>query len=379
MHASAATCIRLAEDFTLFDWNNASRWDCGFVPGPTDVAVIPGQTDFFDPVANIALNEDITLAGFVMEGGRIEGAYTITVTDVMTWSGGDLHYTNTAPFISPSVVVIAPGATLNVQIDDSIMTSAGTFINEGVTIWRTGTYTFSPPTITGNQFINNGDVTATAANGNWNTGFTNNGTLLVKPAGVEPVDFGAIDNLGNLTIENGTLGTFFEQITGTTTLKNGTLKSLDFDPMQLKGGRITGSGTINGRLNNSGGTLAPAGLLRMIASSSFEIGYTQGVSGTLEMSIGGLQRGSQYSSLTLNARANISGTLDVNFTNGFTPTPDDGFVIVDCVEACEGEFATNTSALTINYGPTLFSLGAEVGLPDPLRIPYILRAEEFQR
>ena len=70
--ASAATCTRIASDFALFSWNDVSKWDCGVVPGADDIAIIPASEGAFGPVANIALNEDITLAGLVMAGGRAE-------------------------------------------------------------------------------------------------------------------------------------------------------------------------------------------------------------------------------------------------------------------------------------------------------------------
>ena len=380
-NAAAATCTRLANDFTLFNWNDVSKWDCGFVPGPTDIAVIPGQVDFFDPIANIALNEDITLAGFVMAGGRIEGAYTITVTDEMLWSGGDLHYTNTAPFVSPSVVVIAPGANLTVQIDAVTMSSRGKIINEGTTLWKTGVYTSSPPTLDGasGMFINNGTFRATASAATWNSTFENNGTIRIEPDGLAPVKIGTITNQGALAVKNGALSADLEQITGTTTLDRGMLQTQTFNPILLKGGRITGSGIIDNELINSGGVLAPIGVLRIDGFSPNNVLYTQGISGTLEMSIGGIVRGAQYSSLTINGGADMNGTLDVNFTGGFTPDPDDGFIIAACVNTCEGEFATNTSVLTINYGASLYSLGAEVELHAPLLLPQILKIEEFQR
>ena len=380
-NAAAATCTRLADDFTLFNWNDVSKWDCGFVPGPNDIAVIPGQDDFFDPVANIALNEDITLAGFVMEGGRIEGIYTITVTEEMTWSGGDLHYTNTAPFDSPSVVVIAPDAELTVQVDNQLMSTRGTIINEGSTIWKTGVFTFSPPTIDGSfsTFINNGTFRATASAATWNGRFENNGTFLVEPATIEPVSFGKITNHAAFTVRNGAINTDLQQITGTTTLDRGVLQSQSLIPYVLQGGRLTGSGTISNELLNNGGVVAPTGILRFNAFMPGLIVYSQGISGTLEMAIGGLVRGSQYGSLTINGSAALKGTLDVKFTDGFTPDPDDGFVIAACTDGCEAEFDTNTSALTINYGETLYTLGAEVELAAPLLLPYIVNIENFQR
>lgn len=363
----------MADDFTLHNWDEPSKWDCGFVPGPDDIAVIPGPKNFFDPVANIALNEEITLRGLNVGGGRLEGNYTITVTEQMIWSGGDLHYTNTAPFVSPSVIVIAPDATMHVQVDQQIMSSAGTFINYGVTLLTSGEYTFTPPMLggIGSQFINHGEFRASASRASWTVLLTNHGTLNVEPDGAEAVEFSQIQNRGTVNIRQGTLSADYEQITGTTELDQATLTTATLDPILLKGGRFTGQGIFDNTVINSGGTLAPSGVIRIEGESSSDLLYTQGISGTLEMVIGGTARGSDYTSLSVQGRAEISGKLDVSFQNGFMPGVDDGFVVVGCLISCEGEFTTNTSALPLNYSPTVISLGAEVALPEPLRLPLI--------
>jgi hypothetical protein len=294
----------------------------------------------------------------------------------MVWSGGDLHYTNTAPFVSPSVIVIAPTAELIVEVDASIMSSAGTFINEGETIWRTGTFTFAPPLLGGidSRFINNGSFVASASRATWNVELINNGTLTVEPDGVQAVTIDLIDNHGDVVIRTGTLSTGYRQFTGTTTLDQGKLFDRFFSNVELRGGRFGGRGAVDGALVHTGGTLAPIGIMRIGSPDVDGPSYTQGVSATLELAISGLERGEQYSSLTIDGSGEFGGTLDPIFENGFVPGDDDGFIIAHCTTACTGEFDTNTSALTINYNPTLYTLGAEVELPvqSPLRLPLIL-------
>jgi hypothetical protein len=377
----AATCTRMADDFTLHDWDDPSKWDCGFVPGPDDIAVIPGPEDFFDPVANITLNDDITLRGLNVGGGRIEGDYTITVTEQMIWSGGDLHYTNTAPFESPSVIVIAPDATLRVHVDQPVMSSAGTFINHGLTLWTSGKSTITPPTLggIGSKFINHGEFRASASNATWTVLLTNHGTLIAEPDGAETVEFSQIQNNGTVNVRQGTLSADYEQITGTTELEQATLTTATLDPILLKGGRFTGRGTFDNKIVNSGGTLAPTGILYVEGENANELLYDQGMGGTLEMRIGGTNWGSEYGSLVVRGRAEISGTLDVSFQGGFLPKVDDGFVVMTCLNECAGEFATNTSALPLNYGQTVISLGAEVAPPEPLRLPLIFGGKLLQQ
>lgn len=377
--ANAATCKRLAVDFTRFSWNDATKWDCGIVPGPNDIAVIPKGENVGDAIANIELNNDITLRGLIMEDGRIEGKYTMTVTEQVIWSGGDLHYTNTVPFKSPSVLVVGPGATMTIQVDESIISSQGTIINYGTAIWKTGTYTFSPPFIgsNDNRFINHGDFTATLAKGTWGGSFENHGNMVIESeSGVtsnfqDAISFGLLTNHGNLTITNSSLSASFRQVTGTTSIESGKLLVSSFEHAELDGGRMQGKGTIVGGLVNSGGILAPTGTLRIESDFPGDLLYTQESGGTLEMPIAGTQRGSEYGSLSVSGRATLAGTLDPRFADGFTPGPDDGFAIIECA-SCEGEFDTNTSALTINYGQSLFSLGAEIELQSPLRLPFII-------
>ncbi len=376
--ASAATCTRLLEsDFSLRAWDDATGWDCGSIPAPSDTAILPTFDQFVgESEPNLALNRDITLAGFEMYSGRVEGRFTMTITQAMVWSGGDLHYTNTAPFVSPSATIIAPSATLTVRISDTLLTSSGAFTNQGKINWVPATVAAGSPQISGGKVNNLGDLTISAGDEDWNARFDNFGTISVNaPTGTPTL--GSVFNHGEIEVQNGALKAgSFDQITGTTTIASGTLDVNNFDGVILRAGHMRGKGAIRGFLDNRGGTLAPTGLLRIGLDNNFNKAYTQAPAATLFLNIAGTQRGTDYGSLNIVGTTSISGTLAVSFTNGFVPDPADGFVVAVCDPECTGQFAANTSGLPIHYNSNYIVLGANIPLPtEPkLFIPSILTA-----
>jgi hypothetical protein len=374
--ASAATCTRLLEsNFLLRAWDDASRWDCGNIPAPADTAILPTYEQFVELPPNLALNRDLSLARFEMYSGRIEGRFKMTITQAMIWSGGDIHYTNTTPFVSPSATIIAPSATLTVRISDTLLSSTGTFTNLGEIDWVPATLAAGIPQISGGKVSNQGNFAISAGDETWSVRVDNFGTLTVNSSGKPMV--GSIFNHAQIELQNGTLKVgSFEQVTGTTSFNGGTLDSTNFDGLIVRAGRIGGKGEVRGFLDNRGGTLAPTGILRIGLDTNFNNAYTQAPAATLFLDISGTQRGTDYGSLNIVGITSISGTLAVSFTNGFVPDPTDGFIVAVCDPECTGEFAVNSSGLPIHYNTNYIVIGANIPLPvDPkLFIPSILTA-----
>jgi T5SS/PEP-CTERM-associated repeat protein len=90
------------------------------------------------------------------------------------------------------------------------------------------------------------------------------------------------------------------------------------------GGWVTGSGTINGELIDSGrvGSGNSPGILTV------QDDYTQNSDGLMSVEIGGTDPGSGYDQLQVSGTATIDGQLDVRLVNGFTPTVGQTFRIV---------------------------------------------------
>jgi hypothetical protein len=82
---------------------------------------------------------------------------------------------------------------------------------------------------------------------------------------------------------------------------------------------VGGSGIYNG------GTLAVRGLVTIDGD------YAQTGDGTLDVRIGGLMAGTDYSQLIVNGFAALSGTLAVTLTNGYQPQPGDRFQVLPLV------------------------------------------------
>jgi hypothetical protein len=128
--------------------------------------------------------------------------------------------------------------------------------------------------------------------------------------------FGGALNLGGNTLTKTGLGT----IAVNNILASGG-GSLNCDE-----GTCSGSGTIDGSVNNNGGTVAPGNSPGIL---TIEGNYTQGTNGTLALEIGGLVPGDDHDKLVVNGIATLAGTLDVTLINGFTLAGDMLFDVLD--------------------------------------------------
>ena len=106
--------------------------------------------------------------------------------------------------------------------------------------------------------------------------------------------------------------------------------------VQTGGGTLSGTGTVRGPLNNTGGTVAPGlspGILRVTGS------YTQGAGGALNVEVGGTTPGSGHDQLDVSGAASLNGTLNVTTLTGFTPTEGQSFQFLKHASR-SGQFAT---------------------------------------
>ena len=114
--------------------------------------------------------------------------------------------------------------------------------------------------------------------------------------------------------------------------------------VSLQQGTIAGNGTIEGDVDNDGGTISPGNSPGILSVSG---NYTQGAGGTLEIEIMGTNPGEGgHDQLNVVGSASLDGTLDIQTDAGFTPavgaTPGmigDKFVIITA-NSVSGEFST---------------------------------------
>ena len=99
-------------------------------------------------------------------------------------------------------------------------------------------------------------------------------------------------------------------------------------------GTCSGSGTVSGDLNNSGGTISPGNSPGVLTVDG---DYTQGAGGTLAIELAGTSPGDEYDRLVVNGQANLEGTLAVTLLDSFTPLDGHTFDILD-FNSVSGDF-----------------------------------------
>ena len=162
---------------------------------------------------------------------------------------------------------------------------------------------------------------------------------------------GTLNNAGGVTIDSGSSlsiggsGTSYNQTGGTTTV-DGTLSMPAGGAANFTGGTLQGAGTISGNVllgNPVSG--APAVFVvgdNLKSSSSFSISkdYTQQPTGTLDVQIGGLTAGSQYSQLNVTGPVTLGGVLNIKLTQSFHPQIGQTFTVLNAPSGISGNFAT---------------------------------------
>jgi hypothetical protein len=150
------------------------------------------------------------------------------------------------------------------------------------------------------------------------------GAVVTHGSGADTV--GSLTSHGDLVVSGGSsltvLGTYL-QSAGSIELAGGTL---GVGLLDLQGGVFGGSGTLNGNVRNaavvSPGTATASGVLTINGQ------YTQTVTGTLRLDIGGPQAGTDYSQMVVNGLATLDGTLEINLVNGYQPRFGDLFQVL---------------------------------------------------
>jgi hypothetical protein len=210
-------------------------------------------------------------------------------------------------------------------------------------------------------------------NNSVNLAFNNAGTFIKRNAATTVFNTNVpLNNSGSVTVEAGTLqfdNPGFTQSGGTLTLAGGAISTTP--ALAVQGGTLSGTGTIGGGVNNSGGTLAPTGTGTITISGV----YTQGSAATLAIQLGGTGAG-QFDVLAVGGAATLNGTLTVSLVNGFALANNQSFPVLTYASR-SGDFATNTGltqggvTLTKNFSATSLTLATPVAIGPALtvRIP----------
>ena len=317
---------------------------------------------------NFELGNDGTHAGQLDGSGAIGGDGTVTVDGAAIDATG----TNALTFAAGGHLAFTPNAAKTFfQVDPKAsMTFAGN------TTWTGGTIELQDGTAT-----NTGTWTTTGAalltNNVSSATFENRGTFAADPGATTlQVDLNFL-NSGTVIASSGTLlfaHQDFVQTGGETRLSGGTVgvhtpyTTPDYRTMDIKGGSLTGAGTVDAVVTNEGivapGTAASAGTLTVTQT------YTQSDAGTLAVDLGGVQAG-QFDVLATGGDVKIDGTLAVSLLGGYLPAVGSTYKVLVSggADPDQGAFATvapqNGLSVTTTYHPNDVTLGVTgVTAPD---------------
>ncbi len=166
------------------------------------------------------------------------------------------------------------------------------------------------------------------------TGLVNSGTVTVASGGTL-TEQGLFGNAGTVTIAAGgtfsTSGADYIQRAGTTTV-DGLLGAAN---VNLMGGLLTGSGTIQANVTNAA-TVEPGD---PFGTLTIQGNYTQTATGVLLIRIAGLNR---YGRLAISGAATLAGTLEVSLLDDYFPAAGASFQILT--------FADYTGGFTTEIG-----------------------------
>jgi hypothetical protein len=224
--------------------------------------------------------------------------------------GGELVLNGTET--QPAAIEVAPLASLTNLAGHAIRGYGflqGEVTNEGVIEADPG----ATLDLTCNIFINRGTTSVTSLGGS--TVHVQDGTVELSEeltAVTTIVDAGGTLTAGDLVFNNG----------GSMTV-DGTL-SAGGGMELMNGGELNGSGSVQGDVLNSSGTLSPGSSVGTI-----EVGvYTQLSGGRLVVELGGTQEG-EYDVLSVTGMADLAGELEINAVRGFlAPSVGQAFTIL---------------------------------------------------
>jgi autotransporter-associated beta strand protein len=138
---------------------------------------------------------------------------------------------------------------------------------------------------------------------------------------------GSLNKIGEGTLILSGANTY----TGGTSIKRGVLQvdgSISSNTFVNWGGRLAGSGTVNGNVTNARGKISPGDALGEPGVLTIGENYTQTAGGTLFIQIGGRNPG-QVSFLDVQGNANLNGFLDPVLVNGFVPEIGQSFTFLN--------------------------------------------------
>ncbi len=293
-------------------------------------------------------------AFLTVSGGTLLGSQAVTVSGPFVWSGGTLGSAGFA-----TVVTANGGLTMNGTL--KILSAA--LVNNGAGVWSVGQINCYGSALFSNTPAANLDLAADGTVMSLTGGnalLANAGTLRKSAGAGTTILSLPCANASTVQINSGALlfNDSFVQTGGQTLLNGG---NLTFQTTaQLRGGSLSGSGTITGSVSNNAaiGTGPSPGLLTISGN------YSEGPNAHLAVKLGGTLAGTNYDQLSISGSAALAGTLDVSYWNGFTPAAGSFYTVLAC-NARTGFF----SAITAPTNTTAAVYTAKTVLVEPGNAP----------
>jgi fibronectin-binding autotransporter adhesin len=275
----------------------------------------------------------LAYAGFNLTG-EMQAAQSLTVTN----ASANTNLVLQSPFASKgSITFTCPTSPCNgpgFNGNGNLFTNGGTFTVDaaassgttldmssgGMTNSPTGTFQLNGHTNFNGAgpFSNQGTLRIVA--GANTPSFPNSGTVVLDQSTTSPtLNTNVLTNTGTITTQGASANT--SSLNGTVDqtgasaqaiVPAGTKLSLN-NPLLLKAGTLSGGGTLQGSVSNSGGTVAPGASPGALTLSG---DYTQGAGGSLEIEIAGTGVG-QFDKLTVLGNATLGGTLALRPVDGY--------------------------------------------------------------
>jgi len=310
--------------------------------------------------AGAGASKVLAFAGFNLTG-EMQAAQSLTVTN----ASANTNLTLQSPFTSKgSITFTCPTSPCNgpgFNGNGNLFTNAGTFTVDaaassgttldmssgGMTNSPTGTFQLNGHTNFngGGPFSNQGTLRVVASA---NTpSFSNTGSVVLDQSATSPtLNTNTLTNAGTITASGASANT--SSLNGTVdqtgasaqvVVPAGTKIGLN-NPLLLKAGTLSGGGTLQGSVDNSGGTVAPGASPGTLTISN---GYTQGPGGSLAIEIAGTGAG-QFDGLAVGGNATLGGTVALQPTDGFADSAaiGDGVSFLTYGGTRTGQFGTTT-------------------------------------
>lgn len=340
-------------------------------------ATLKVSTATFNPSGTLNNNGLLDLRAGTLSlgaGGTHTGDFNTATGTVLQFTGGT-HIMDSGSDTSGPGDIAFTGGTSTYSTGSTYTVSGDTGINGGDAIFNINAVTNS---LTHGSGSFGGGSTGNITTSTWmpTSGVTlndidlilaANGTNTLTGINVNSAGTATVTNQGSLTVNGSTIGSNFtntgifivngslNNLSGTATQSAGNFilgagSDITTANLNVVGGTLTGTGTINGNVNNSGGILAAGS-----SPGTLIIGgnYIQGAGATFQAELAGTAlAGTDYDLLSVGGTTSLAGTLDIQLFGGYAGAIGDQFDIIQSGGEIAGDFAAVNVPTSYTFSST---------------------------